>query len=41
MLQRTDRNICLIMEYCSGSDLTNYIKKHGCVKMLEYIPDPY
>ncbi|KAJ7824760.1 kinase-like domain-containing protein [Mycena olivaceomarginata] len=44
---RTDRNICLIMEYCSGGDLTNYIKKRGCVKMLELerlkraYPDPY
>ncbi|KAJ7337554.1 kinase-like domain-containing protein [Mycena albidolilacea] len=38
---RTNRNIYLIMEYYSGGDLTNYIKKRSRVKMLEYIPDPY
>jgi serine/threonine-protein kinase ULK/ATG1 len=40
MLQRTDRNIYLIMEYCSGGDLTNYIKKRGRVETLEYVPAP-
>ncbi|KAJ7720914.1 other/ULK/ULK protein kinase [Mycena metata] len=35
---RTDRNIYLIMEYCAGGDLTNYIKKRGRVESLEYIP---
>ncbi|KAK7042547.1 Serine/threonine-protein kinase ATG1 [Favolaschia claudopus] len=35
---RTDRNIYLIMEYCSGGDLTNYIKKRGRVETLEYVP---
>jgi serine/threonine-protein kinase ULK2 len=28
------------MEYCSGGDLTNYIKKRGRVENLEYIPEP-
>ncbi|KAJ7337530.1 other/ULK/ULK protein kinase [Mycena albidolilacea] len=37
---RTDRNIYLIMEYCSGGDLTNYIKKRGRVETLEYVPAP-
>jgi serine/threonine-protein kinase ULK/ATG1 len=37
-MQRTDRNIYLIMEYCAGGDLTNYIKKRGRVESLEYIP---
>ncbi|CAK5278630.1 unnamed protein product [Mycena citricolor] len=37
---RTDRNIYLIMEYCSGGDLTNYIKKRGRVESLEYVPSP-
>ncbi|KAF8208072.1 kinase-like domain-containing protein [Mycena galopus ATCC 62051] len=37
---RTDRNIYLIMEYCSGGDLTNYIKKRGRVDTLEYVPSP-
>jgi hypothetical protein len=26
------------MEYCSGGDLTNYIKKRGRVEGLEYVP---
>ncbi len=28
------------MEYCSGGDLTNYIKKRGKVDSLEYVPSP-
>lgn len=28
------------MEYCSGGDLTNYIKKRGRVENLQYIPGP-
>ncbi|THH10496.1 hypothetical protein EW146_g8351 [Bondarzewia mesenterica] len=35
-----ERNIYLIMEYCAGGDLTNYIKKRGRVEGLEYIPEP-
>ncbi|KAF8915646.1 kinase-like domain-containing protein [Mucidula mucida] len=35
---RSEHHIYLIMEYCSGGDLTNYIKKRGRVEMLEYIP---
>lgn len=38
--QRAEQNIYLIMEYCSGGDLTNYIKKRGRVESLEYIPHP-
>ena len=30
----------LIMEYCAGGDLTNYIKKRGRVEGLEYVPEP-
>ncbi|KAJ8083377.1 Serine/threonine-protein kinase [Marasmius tenuissimus] len=37
---RADNYIYLIMEYCSGGDLTNYIKKRGRVETLEYIPSP-
>ncbi|KII91572.1 hypothetical protein PLICRDRAFT_156776 [Plicaturopsis crispa FD-325 SS-3] len=37
---RAERNIYLIMEYCAGGDLTNYIKKRGRVEGLEYIPSP-
>lgn len=36
--QQADRNIYLIMEYCAGGDLTNYIKKRGKVEGLEYAP---
>ncbi|KAF9042747.1 kinase-like protein [Hymenopellis radicata] len=35
---RSEHHIYLIMEYCSGGDLTNYIKKRGRVETLEYIP---
>jgi serine/threonine-protein kinase ULK/ATG1 len=38
--QRAERNIYLIMEYCAGGDLTNYIKKRGRVEGLEYAPSP-
>ncbi|KAH0578736.1 hypothetical protein H2248_003861 [Termitomyces sp. 'cryptogamus'] len=37
---RAERNIYLIMEYCGGGDLTNYIKKRGRVEGLEYVPEP-
>lgn len=37
---RAERNIYLIMEYCAGGDLTNYIKKRGRVEGLEYSPSP-
>ncbi|KAJ7050177.1 kinase-like protein [Mycena amicta] len=37
---RTERNIYLIMEYCSGGDLTNYIKTRGKVESLKYAPSP-
>ncbi|KAH7911507.1 kinase-like protein [Hygrophoropsis aurantiaca] len=37
---RAERNIYLIMEYCAGGDLTNYIKKRGRVDGLEYSPSP-
>ena len=39
-LQRAERNIYLIMEFCAGGDLANYIKKRGRVEGLEYIPSP-
>ncbi|KAF9262766.1 Pkinase-domain-containing protein [Marasmius fiardii PR-910] len=37
---RADNYIYLVMEYCSGGDLTNYIKKRGRVETLEYTPSP-
>ncbi|TFY50358.1 hypothetical protein EVG20_g11565 [Dentipellis fragilis] len=37
---RAERNIYLIMEFCAGGDLTNYIKKRGRVEGLEYVPSP-
>ncbi|KAF7293085.1 Other ulk ulk protein kinase [Mycena indigotica] len=37
---RTERNIYLIMEYCAGGDLTNYIKTRGKVESLKYAPSP-
>jgi serine/threonine-protein kinase ULK/ATG1 len=32
--------VYLIMEFCAGGDLTNYIKKRGRVDGLQYIPSP-
>lgn len=37
---RADKNIYLIMEFCAGGDLTNYLKKRGRVESLEYSPSP-
>ncbi|KAK7052996.1 Serine/threonine-protein kinase [Paramarasmius palmivorus] len=37
---RAESYIYLVMEYCSGGDLTNYIKKRGRVETLQYIPSP-
>ncbi|KAF9078624.1 kinase-like domain-containing protein [Rhodocollybia butyracea] len=37
---QSQHNIYLVMEYCSGGDLTHYIKKRGRVETLEYIPSP-
>ncbi|TFK32395.1 other/ULK/ULK protein kinase [Crucibulum laeve] len=37
---RAERHIYLIMEFCAGGDLTNYIKKRGRVEGLEYAPSP-
>ncbi|EMD36890.1 ATG1 protein serine/threonine kinase-like protein [Gelatoporia subvermispora B] len=37
---RAERNIYLIIEFCAGGDLSNYIKKRGRVEGLEYIPSP-
>ncbi|KAJ4486842.1 kinase-like domain-containing protein [Lentinula lateritia] len=37
---QSQHNIYLVMEYCSGGDLTQYIKKRGRVETLEYIPRP-
>ncbi|EJD51820.1 kinase-like protein [Auricularia subglabra TFB-10046 SS5] len=34
------RNIYLVMEYCAGGDLSNYIKRRGRVEGLEYVPAP-
>lgn len=38
--QRAERNIYLIIEFCAGGDLSNYIKKRGRVEGLEYVPSP-
>ncbi|KAF5325138.1 hypothetical protein D9619_009962 [Psilocybe cf. subviscida] len=37
---RAEKHIYLVMEYCAGGDLTNYIKKRGRVEGLEYVPSP-
>ncbi|KIY53836.1 other/ULK/ULK protein kinase [Fistulina hepatica ATCC 64428] len=37
---RAEHHIYLIMEFCAGGDLTQYIKKRGKVPGLEYVPGP-
>ncbi|GBE83400.1 kinase-like domain-containing protein [Sparassis latifolia] len=37
---RAERNIYLIIEFCAGGDLANYMKKRGRVEGLEYVPSP-
>ena len=39
-MQQGERNIYLIIEFCAGGDLSNYIKKRGRVEGLEYVPSP-
>lgn len=38
--QERPRHIYLVMEYCAGGDLSNYIKRRGRVEGLEYVPAP-
>ena len=40
IMQYAQQNIYLILEFCSGGDLANYIKKRGRVDTLQYIPSP-
>ncbi|THH28631.1 hypothetical protein EUX98_g5553 [Antrodiella citrinella] len=37
---QSERNVYLIIEFCAGGDLSNYIKKRGRVEGLEYVPSP-
>lgn len=37
---KADRFIFLIMEDCTGGDLSNYLKRRGRVEGLQYIPEP-
>jgi serine/threonine protein kinase len=36
--QKNDTHIYLVMEYCTGSDLSVYIKNKGRIPTLDYIP---
>lgn len=38
MTQKNDTHIYLVMEYCSGSDLSVYIKNRGRLATLDYVP---
>ncbi|KAF8337034.1 kinase-like domain-containing protein [Cantharellus anzutake] len=37
---KAEKHIYLIMDYCSGGDLSNYIKARGKVDTLQYVPEP-
>jgi serine/threonine-protein kinase ULK2 len=39
-LQKAESNIYIVMDYCSGGDLSNYIRERGKVDTLQYIPEP-
>ncbi|KAF9515058.1 hypothetical protein BS47DRAFT_1391977 [Hydnum rufescens UP504] len=37
---KAESNIYIVMDYCSGGDLSNYIRERGKVDTLQYIPEP-
>lgn len=37
-MQKNDTHIYLVMEYCSGSDLSVYIKQCGNISTLDFVP---
>ena len=38
LLQKSETHIYLVMEFCSGSDLSIYIKNRGRLPTLDYLP---
>lgn len=38
--QKNDTHIYLVMEYCTGSDLSIYIKNRGKLPTLDFVPRP-
>ncbi|KAI0294766.1 hypothetical protein BC826DRAFT_308550 [Russula brevipes] len=39
-LQKAEKHVYIAMDYCSGGDLSQYIKARGRVESLQYVPDP-
>ncbi len=37
-MQKNDTHIYLVMEFCSGSDLSIYIKNRGRLPTLDFLP---
>lgn len=38
--KKNDHHIYLVMEYCTGSDLSVYIKGRGRLETLDFVPRP-
>lgn len=38
--QKAEHYVYIVMDYCSGGDLSQYIKERGKIETLEYIPEP-
>lgn len=39
--QKNDTHIYLVMEYCSGADLSIYLRNRGRIESLDFIPRVY
>lgn len=39
-LQNAQQHVYIVMDYCSGGDLSQYIKERGKIESLEYVPEP-
>jgi len=38
--QKAEKHVYIAMDYCSGGDLSQYIKARGRVESLQYVPEP-
>jgi serine/threonine protein kinase len=39
-IQKAEKTIYLVMEFCSGGDLSNYLRMRGKVETLQFSPSP-
>lgn len=38
--QKAEKHVYIVMDYCSGGDLSQYIRARGKIETLEYVPEP-